>query len=533
MQAVRVPADHVPTPASNPIASSNLDFAGFNGLTHRDQRLAGTGAYANTQFSLEPPDQGLCVSSSYVVETVNTALRTFTSAGAPLTPPVALNQFFGLAPEIIRTTPLVFGDFTSDPKCYYDTSTNRFFLTLLQLDVDSSTGAFTGRSHLEFAVTATGNPTGSWNLFSVDVTDDGNNGTPSHPNCPCFGDQPLIGADSNGFYISTNEYSISPFGAYFNGAQIYAMDKVALAGGSLPVVVAIDAGAIAAPDGGTWYTVQPATTPPGGTYATNTEFFLSALEFFGTLDNRIAVWALTGTNTLSSATPSVVLLHTVIGSEVYGFPLPSAQQKDGPKPLADTFISLVFGGPTNPKEKLEFLASNDDRMQQVVYANGMLWSGLNTVLKTLNGPTRAGIAYFVVSPSVSGGQVYGSMVKQGYVSVNNEYVLFPSIGVNAAGNGVMTFTLVGPDYYPSAAYALIDASNGAGAVHIAAAGAGPDDGFTGYHFFGSPDRVARWGDYSAAVASPDGKIWFAIEYIPGGLRTVLANWGTFIGNVSP
>src|SRR5436190_12229981 len=45
----RVPSDHVPTPAGLGIASSNPGLSGFNGLTHRDQRLAGTGDYTNTQ----------------------------------------------------------------------------------------------------------------------------------------------------------------------------------------------------------------------------------------------------------------------------------------------------------------------------------------------------------------------------------------------------------------------------------------------------------------------------------------------------
>src|SRR5205807_4251717 len=70
----RVPADHVPAPPPNSIALVNPGFSGFPGLTHRDQRRAGTGAYSNTQFSLEPPDQGLCVGNGFVLELVNTAL---------------------------------------------------------------------------------------------------------------------------------------------------------------------------------------------------------------------------------------------------------------------------------------------------------------------------------------------------------------------------------------------------------------------------------------------------------------------------
>ena len=51
-----------------------------------------------------------------------------------------------------------------------------------------------------------------------------------------------------------------------------------------------------------------------------------------------------------------------------------------------------------------------------------------------------------------------------------------------------------------------------GPIHVAAAGLGPDDGFTSYKaFVGDPPRT-RWGDYGAAVT--DGNtIWLASEYI--------------------
>src|SRR5262249_9859798 len=359
-------------------------------------------------------------------------------------------------------------------------------------------------------------------LYSLDTTNDGTNGTPSHPDCPCLGDQPLIGADANGFYVSTNEFSL--FGDAFNGAQVYAMSKSALVSGTLPAVQLINAGAIAAPDGGTWYSIQPATVPAGGSQESannGTEYFLSALDFSATLDNRIAVWAATNTASLSS-TPAVSLTHAILDSEVYGQP-PDAQQKDGPRPLANA-LGI-------PKEKLEFLAGNDDRMNQVVYAAGKLWSGVNTVVKTPNGPTRVGIAYFIVSPTSSGGQAGGSIAGQGYVSVNQESVLFPSIGVNASGQALICFTVAGPDIFPSAAYAAVSTS-GSGSVHIGGAGAGPEDGFSAYSAFVGA-RTARWGDYSAAVADADGTIWLANEYIPNAARTTFANWGTFVSHVTP
>ena len=112
-------ADMVAAPLTTPFAATT-PFArregarGFDGLNHFDQRNAGTGPYANSQFSLEPPDQALCVGNGFVVEAVNTALAVYSEGGRRLKGPTALNQFFGAKPEINRTTG-VRGDFLSDP----------------------------------------------------------------------------------------------------------------------------------------------------------------------------------------------------------------------------------------------------------------------------------------------------------------------------------------------------------------------------------------------------------------------------------
>ena len=532
--AAHLPAKHIPTPTANAIATSNPGFSGFDGITHRDQRLAGTGPYTNTQFNKEPPDQGLCVGNGFVLEIINTALRVYTTSGSTLTGTTAINQFFNLQPEVVRTTPLVFGNSTADPRCYFDSSTNRWFLTVLEIDLDPSTAASLSPSRILLAVSQTGTPAGMWNMYELFTSDDGSNGTPIHSGCPCFGDQPLIGADANGFYISTNEFSTSllnGLGGVFNGAQIYAMSKTALASAILPTVVMFNTGAIPTPDaGGIWYTIQPATTPPGGSFQANTEYFLSALDFFSTTDNRIAIWALTGTSTLANPTPTLNLSQSIITSETYGQP-PDALQKDGARPLGTMTIPSLGG----QKEKLELLAGNDDRMNQVVFASGKLWSAINTVVQVpRDNPTTIGIAYFIVTPTLSGSTVGGSIAKQGYVAAaGGASVMFPAIGVNNSGQGVMAFTFVGPNDFPSAAYSSVDAASGAGSIHIAGAGTAPEDGFSGYHFFGSPNRTARWGDYSAASADSAGNIWMGTEYIPNLPRSLIANWGTFISQVTP
>jgi hypothetical protein len=129
------------------------------------------------------------------------------------------------------------------------------------------------------------------------------------------------------------------------------------------------------------------------------------------------------------------------------------------------------------------------------------------------------------------------VVNQGYVAIaspKQNSVLFPSVGVNAAGNAVIAFSIVGQDFYPSAGYVTLDAATGTGPIVISRAGFAPDDGFTGYAPFGF--RVGRWGDYSAAVSDEAGNLWMGNEAIlpplvqlPPGV--LFANWGTFITEV--
>lgn len=548
ISTARVPSSHVPRPAVQAIvdATGTTHFAGLN---HFDTRFAGTGDYANTQFSLEPPDQALCVGNGFVVESVNTVIRVRSTAGANLTAAMPLNDFFNLAPEIIRADPLVFGDFTSDPKCYFDADTDRWFVTILQLGVEPDTGAFTGDSSVMIAVSSSGNPTGSWNLFSIDTTNDGTDGTPTHDDCPCFGDQPLIGADANGFYVTTNEFPV--FEAGFNGAIVYAMSKTALAAGSLGTVVMFHQPTLAE---GQAYSLQPATTPPGAAYATEhngTEYFLSALEFTGGLDNRIALWALTNSASLDDATPAVRMQLKVLGSEVYGAP-PTMAQPDGPTPLKALLKSKLAPaalGVRSTSEHLNLLNSNDDRMNQTVYVDGQIWGALNTVMKSPTGVVRTGIAWFGVTPSFGGSTLGGSVASQGYVALRNTNAAFPAVAANDDGDVLVAYSLVSQirGIYPSAAYSWIG-SGGTGSANVVSWGAGPADGFTGYISLDPGDGgVERWGDYSAAVADENGDLWFATETINqacsfqqfladstcGGTRSLLANWGTTIAKVTP
>ena len=75
----RVPSSHVPRPATLPVAS-NATAKAFEGLNLEDQRTANGG----NQFSLEPPDQALCVGTTQVIEGVNTVFSIYSTSGQPM-----------------------------------------------------------------------------------------------------------------------------------------------------------------------------------------------------------------------------------------------------------------------------------------------------------------------------------------------------------------------------------------------------------------------------------------------------------------
>ncbi|TML56982.1 MAG: hypothetical protein E6G22_16325 [Actinobacteria bacterium] len=546
-------------------AKSNPAFvSGFEGLNHYQQRYSRGG----NQFSVEPPDQGMCAGNGYVVEAVNDVFNVYDTSGNSVLPDntstnivagfprnvnhaVDLNSFYGYPPAINRTTG-VRGPFVTDPSCLYDAATQRFFVVVLTLETTPG-GAFTHVNHLDIAVSQTSNPTGSWNIYRTDVTNDGTNTGGVNPG-PYLGDYPHIGADANGFYITTNAYPWCCNG--FSGAQIYAFSKAQLAAGAATVNMQhIDtSGTVNAPsDAGPTqpgFTVWPAQSPGATNFNLDnggTEYFLSSnaadeathpvAGFGGSyVSNQIVSWTLTNTSSLNTV-PALSLSNKILSVNTYA--LPPKQQQPGSGTLAtidtpqgycinDTTTllfngqhgcwRLLFGAEPAHNEVISRPDSNDTRMQQVTYANGKVWGALDTALNPDAGPQRAGIAWYIVKPSPA------AVALQGYLGATGHDFTYPAIGVTQSGRGIMAFTDTGDTTNPSAAYASIDANAGIGAWNDVPGGLGAaqDDGFTSYKAqVGNPPRT-RWGDYGAAAV--DGSsIWVASEYIAQACQ--YTDWG--------
>jgi hypothetical protein len=512
--------------ANAPLAPVFGTFKGFNALSHFDQRNAGGG----NQFSLEPPDQALAVGNGFVVEGVNSAFNIYNRSGKPqLAAPVSASQFFGLAPEILRSSPPVFGEFLSDPVLLFDSTTQRFFAIVGAIVQNPSTGAFLAQTRLHIAVSQSADPTGAWTLFTLDATDK-NNPDGQGPRLP---DYEKISFDQNGFYITSDSFQIFPDGTFGNyiGTAVRAISKSALeqvGRVSAPPVVEFDIRFN--PSGNIFnFVIWPAKTPPGQPFSQlrgGSQYFISsdAVDFNGT---QVAIWTMFNTSSLNTKTPQLHLGFIVLGTGTYFGATQGVEQKPGPLPLG-----MALCGCPNPT--LPTLDPGDTSIQSVDYANGRLFATLGTQVVDAMGHPQMAVYFMMFQQSAANPTVF-TLAAHHVISETGASLLRGSVGANKDGRGAIVYTLVGPNNYPSSAFSPIDNAS-VGPITIAKAGVVPEDGFTGY----PPDQrppfnTARWGDYSyTAVDDFDqSTVWLGTEYIPNVPRTVNANWGTFITEYIP
>jgi len=501
-------------PAMNNLPVAQASTFGFNGLTHLDQRNANNG----NQYSVEPPNPSVATGNGYILVGVNNAVQVYSTTGTPLLPVVlATNQVFGIPAAINRATNIA-GVFPTDMRVFYDQGLNRWFI-LQRAQCCDSAGNNINHSQIYIAVSQSGDPTGNYSNYFIDTTDSQETGCPMG----CVSDYPQIGVDQYGFYISSDQYPITATGDPSTtpiGADILAISKTALAAGaSTPTTYEF----VVPTNTGFEFAISPAVTPPGGSYSVGlggVEFFVSSIA---TGASSLAVWAMVNTMSLNTASPSLTLFRTIVATQPYSTP-PNANQKPGPLPYGSTQIP----GFEAPVDTL------DCRMLSLVAAAGRLYVTFAALVQDQSTQYLAGVAYFVLSPTFRG-TLAATVLAQGNLVTNNNHLVKPSFGVNAQGQGALAFTLVGPGYYPSAAFVPVNAFSPpntsfslGSAIQLAAPGAAPEDGFTGYQ-----DGVARWGDYSTSVTGSDGSIWMIAEYIPNLPRTTFANWGTFLMHYVP
>ncbi|MDA8397162.1 MAG: hypothetical protein M0Z29_04805 [Actinomycetota bacterium] len=516
----------VASPSKSKSGGGSTNTSGFAGITGAQQ------AAANSAYDLEPPDQGLCSNGTDVMEVVNNAFEVYSAAnGYLVVPPTATTSLFGVPSENA-------GSFLSDPHCYFDAASNRWFVVELSIPNYFSSHIRASKSYELIAVSDSPDPTGSFTTFAINSTDASDSG------CPCFGDYPMIGTDAYGFYLTTNEFSI--YRPNFNGVQVYAMSKqelVAAADGSGSAPTVVHFSALASPFAGEsvgeTYHLSPALVPKGGSFDTGaygTEYFTMS-DAFPVSSNQLAVYAMTNTLSLDSPNPAVQLSSTLVQlGQTYQFPeagMAVAQKAYATLGQVPLLAYVQTKSSTTVPEGV--LQADFDAVQQTTYAGGNLYTELSTASSTTASVGTTAAQWYKLTPSLASnnGPLSAKLAAEGSVAVKGQSLLYPDLAVNSSGVGDMVFTLVGAQYYPSAAYIPFGSTGPKGSVSVAESGAVPEDGFTCYAYYvGAGYGGCRWGDFSGAIAVGS-NVWMATEYtLAGTARDTYTNWGTYVFEVT-
>src|SRR3989449_2603268 len=175
----------------SPTPDASVPVVSFEGL-----HFGTNGPYTNR---LTPPDVQFAVGPTHVFEMVNVLGRISTKQGVAVRT-FLLYTFFGVPST----------DFISDPKVHFDAPSGRWFASI--------TDVTTGSVLLE--VSATGDPTGSWNAYSASTT----------TGCA---DQPLLGFSDLVVIVSANDFSSCTSGdPLYLGGQYWVLNKTDLLSGA-------------------------------------------------------------------------------------------------------------------------------------------------------------------------------------------------------------------------------------------------------------------------------------------------------------
>ncbi len=434
-----------------------------------------------SESGLTPSDMGLAAGNTYVLQAVNATIAIYDKTGVLQTGyPKSLNKFFGLSSSA----------FTFDPRALYDWVNGRF---IVMADENNSS---TGQSYIHIAASATGNPKGAWNIYTLTVGAIGD-----------FADFPTLGQDRKAIYVGFTNFlsagGISNYVLYLPKTPIYSG-----AGFSYYYSFNFNVG------GTNVDSIQPANVMAKGD-SPRAEFMVNSFNInFGGGQcssgcNGLVVWAVSNP-LVASGSPGPQVTGVVIGtSNNYSLP-PSANQLGSPNSV-DTGDTRISG--------------------ESIYLGGSVYAAINTAA---TGP-GATVIWYRINPFLNDGnaactgaflyacaQITGATISEeecyycgGRGNAGSSFygVLQP----DTEGNATLAYAYSDSSSYPGIAYT----SKRVTALTLHDNGLYLQSGQGQYN-------QGRWGDYTGVapdLTNPASiSMWFSMMYSTSG-----GNWATMIG----
>jgi len=421
-----------------------------------------------------PPDTNAAVGATQVVEAVNLSIQVFDkTTGAAIGTPVALSALVTTGNNCQN------GDL-SDPVVLFDKINSRWVITY---SAATSFKPLKGPFLQCFAVSKTSDATGSYNLYSFDVSTLG-----GLLPAPAANDYDKLGIWPDAYYGSFNEFDAAR-GKFIGAAPCAFQSSVMVAGGSSPVLVCF--APISTEDSLLPADMDGATKPPSG----EPEFYL------GTIDsgNSFHIWQ----------------FHV-------DFKTPANSTFSGPVNVkVNPFTEACGGGICVAQpEGGELLDSLADRlMHRAAYRNFGTHESIvvSHSVKILQRRTSAsGIRWYELRSPGSSPFIF----QQGTFAPDANFRWMPSIAMDKVGDIAVGYSVSGRRLSPSIRYTGRTPTLPLGQMSTEASiVAGSAVQFDSSH---------RWGDYSSMSIDPtdDCTFWYAQEYIQTKGTKGSFNWST-------
>ncbi|MGA1999184.1 MAG: hypothetical protein ABSG52_04270 [Terriglobales bacterium] len=466
-QAKLVPRLKVQTPAAQAASPApTVNFAGLAGVSF-------DGA------SHIPPDTQSAVGPNHLMITLNNGVLVQTRNGSTAKSGVSLDAFWGRSPSS--------SNFTFDPRVLYDPFLDRWIVV-------SVAAGHSTNSVLLIAMSQTNNPIGNWTEYSfpADQTAANAKTTPT-----LWGDFPSVGFNKTWVVVTLNLYTISNNTG--TKSTIFAFDINGLLNGAATLGGAVF-------DDTNAYTLSPAVT------------------FDPAVSTLYMVQSLNG-NFNGSGFLRISTITGGVGSETYtaaaSYPFTPNTWGHTP-PSGDSAPQL--NGDAN-----HLIDAGDDRMSNVVYRNGSLWT-THAVFLPASSPTRSAVQWWQLSPTDTGTVPPQQMGRIDDSTAANFYS-WPSIAVNRNNDLLLGFAHFSSTIFAEAAYSLAPFASGANTIQSP---------FTykageAFYYITLSGTRNRWGDYSATLVDPvnDLDFWTLQEYASSTnlcstqSPTCTGGWGTW------
>jgi hypothetical protein len=440
-------------PTAAPATTVNVDGVG-NGFT---------GPQGTFSVNAAPPDTNGAAGPNHYVQIVNTDYAVFNKSGGVVFGPVTINTLWSGFGGLCQT------DNDGDPTVRYDRIADRWVIQ--QFAVTGADGVAT--PFLEcFAVSTSGDPTGTFNRYSFDYAN--------------FPDYPKMSVWPDAYYLTVNQFNAA--GTTFLGSNVAALSRSAMLAGQPATSVSFNApttvSSLLASD------LDSATLPPAGEP--------NQLLSLGASANTLAAFK----------------FHV-------DFTTPANSTFTGPTTLAVNAFTDACGasGTCVPQSgtTTQLDSLGDRLMFRLAYRNFGDHEALVASHSVTNG-SSVGVRWYELR--MSGGSP--TIFQQGTYAPDATFRWMPSIALDQSGDIALGFSASSSSLHPGIRYTGRLPGDAAGTM-----GQGEATVITGA---GSQTAgLTRWGDYSALTVDPADNctFWYTNQYIPANGSF---NWRTRIGS---